>query len=265
MKKIKLFSVILFLISAAVFAGCRIYDGIMTDYTAPVISGEGDLQVSVTDPQEKLLEGMKAEDDRDGDVTDSLVVQKISEFNEEGQRTVTYAAVDKSGNVAYYNRTLEYTDYQAPVFALSAPLRFPVGADFNICSGISASSTLDGDLTNNIKYTIDRAVTNSAAGTYQAEFRVMDSAGKTAYLTAEIEVYDPSEERINVTLNTYLLYMKVNEPFDPAGYYAGADRGDTLEIQSTVNTAAAGTYYVDYIVSEGQMTGKSRMVVVVSE
>ena len=66
-------------------------------------------------------------------------------------------------------------------------------------------------------------------------------------------------------MNTYLLYLKVNDPFDPAGYYAGADRGDALEIQSTVSTAEAGTYYVDYIVSEGQMTGKSRMVVVVSE
>ena len=78
-------------------------------------------------------------------------------------------------------------------------------------------------------------------------------------------MYDPSEERVDVTLNTYLLYLKVNDPFDPAGYYAGADREGTLEIQSTVNTAAAGTYYVDYIVSDGQFSGKSRMVVVVSE
>ena len=93
----------------------------------------------------------------------------------------------------------------------------------------------------------------------------MDSAGRTSYLTTEIEVYDPAAERINVTLNTYLLYLKVNDPFDPAGYYAGADRGDALEIQSAVNTAAAGTYYVDYIVSDAQSSGKSRMVVVVSE
>lgn len=266
MKKIKLFTLILFCCSTAAFAGCKLYERVMTDHQAPVISGgEEPLQISVADTEEKLLEGMTAEDDRDGDVTDSLVVQEISGFDEENQRTVTYAAVDKTGNVGYSSRKVAYTDYQVPAFAMSSPLRFPMGTSFNICRGLTASSSLDGDLTNNIKYTIDRAVTNSVAGTYQAEFRVMDSAGKTAYLTAEIEVYDPSEERINVTLNTYLLYMKVNEPFDPAGYYAGADRGDTLEIQSTVNTAAAGTYYVDYIVSEGQMTGKSRMVVVVSE
>ena len=44
---------------------------------------------------------MTAEDERDGDVTDSLVVQEISGFNEDGTRTVTFAAVDRSGNVGY--------------------------------------------------------------------------------------------------------------------------------------------------------------------
>ena len=110
MKKIKIFSIILFICSAAVYAGCRIYDRVMTDHTPPVISGGETIQMSVEDPEEKLLEGMTVEDDRDGDVTDSLVVQKISEFDGEGRRTVTYAAVDNSGNVGYYNRTLEYTD-----------------------------------------------------------------------------------------------------------------------------------------------------------
>ena len=268
MKRIKIFTLILFCCSAVAFAGCKLYERVMTDHQAPVISGgEEPLQISVADTEDKLLEGMTAEDDRDGDVTDSLVVQEISGFDEENQRTVTYAAVDRSGNVGYSSRTITYTDYQAPVFAMSSPLRFPMGTSFNICEGLTASSSLDGDLTSNIKYTLDRTVSNSAAGTYQAEFRVMDSAGRTSYLTTEIEVYDPTAERINVTLNTYLLYLKVNDPFDPAGYYAGADRGDTLEIQSTVNTASAGTYYVDYIVSDAQSqsSGKSRMVVVVSE
>ena len=148
MKKIKIFSIILFLVSAVVYAGCRIYAGVMTDHTPPVISGGDEvIQVSVADPQEKLLEGMKAEDSRDGDVTDSLVVQDISEFDDEGKRTVNYAAVDSSGNVGYYSRMMQYTDYQEPVFALSSPLRFPVNGKFNICQGITASSVLDGDLT----------------------------------------------------------------------------------------------------------------------
>lgn len=266
MKKIKIFTIILFFCSAAAFAGCKLYERVVTDHQPPVISGgEETLQISVADTEDKLLEGMTAEDDRDGDVTDLLVVQEVSGFDEEGLRTVTYSAADRSGNVGYYNRTIGYTDYQPPVFALSGPLRFPMGTSFNICEGVTASSTLDGDLTNNIKYTIDRNVSNSTTGTYQVEFRVLDSAGQTSYLTTELEVYDPAVERINVTLNTYLLYLKVNDAFDPAGYYGGADCEGILEIQSTVDTSAAGTYYVDYIVSDGQYSGKSRMVVVVSE
>ena len=266
MKRIKIFTLILFCVSAAAFAGCKLYERVVTDHQAPVISGgEETLMISVADTEDRLLEGMKAEDDRDGDVTESLVVQDIDEFDEEGLRTVTFAAADSGGNVGYGSRKIGYTDYQAPVFALSGPLRFPLGTSFSVCEGMTASSSLDGDLTGNIKYTLDRSISNSTAGTYQAEFRVTDSAGQTSYLAAEVEVYDPSEERINVTLNAYLLYLKVNDPFDPAVYYAGADQGSTLDIRSTVNTAAAGTYYVDYIVSDGQLTGKSRMVVVVSE
>ena len=143
----------------------------MTDHTPPVISGGDEvIQVSVADPQEKLLEGVKAEDSRDGDVTDSLVVQDLSEFDDEGKRTVHYAAVDDSGNVGYYSRVMQYTDYQEPVFALASPLRFPMNGKFNICQGITASSVLDGDLTNKIKYTLDR-------GPGRHDFRAGDLPG----------------------------------------------------------------------------------------
>lgn len=269
MKKIKIFSVILLIISTAVFAGCNIYENIMTDHTAPDITGMEDIQISVEDPEDTLLQGMSAEDDRDGDVTDALVVQDISEFDSEGNRTVQYAAVDNSGNVAYASRTMSYSDYSAPVFSLSAPLRFPMGAEFNICSGISASSTLDGDLTNNIKYTIDRTVSSAVTGTYQVEFRVMDSTGTTSYLATELEVYDPSEERVEVSLSSYLVYLHVGDSFNASSYYEGTDLdGDVavdLNVDSNVDTSAAGTYYADYTVStENGLSGTSRLVVVVS-
>ena len=81
MKRIKIFTLILFCCSAVAFAGCKLYERVMTDHQAPVISGgEEPLQISVADTEDKLLEGMTAEDDRDGDVTDSLVVQEISGF-----------------------------------------------------------------------------------------------------------------------------------------------------------------------------------------
>lgn len=263
MRKIKIFSIILFICSAAVYIGCRIYAGVMTDHTPPVISGGDAIEVSVEDPKEKLLEGMTAEDDRDGDVTDSLVVQEISEFDDEGNRTVRYAAVDDSGNVGYYSRTMTYTDYRQPTFAMSSPLRFPMGTSFNICEGITASSVLDGDLSDKIKYTLDRAVSNATTGTYEVEFRVMDSAGRTSYLKTALEVYDPSEERIEVTLSDYLVYIRANSEFHASAYFEEASVDGDLDIQSTVNTSKAGVYYTDYVVTDNRLTGKSRLVVVV--
>lgn len=263
MRKIKIFSIILFICSAAVYIGCRIYAGVMTDHTPPVISGGDAIEVSVEDPKEKLLEGMTAEDDRDGDVTDSLVVQEISEFDDEGNRTVRYAAVDDSGNVGYYSRTMTYTDYGQPTFAMSSPLRFPMGTSFNICEGITASSVLDGDLSDKIKYTLDRAVSNATTGTYEVEFRVMDSAGRTSYLKTVLEVYDPSEERIEVTLSDYLVYIRANSEFHASAYFEEASVDGDLDIQSTVNTSKAGVYYTDYVVTDNRLTGKSRLVVVV--
>ncbi len=263
MRKIKIFSIILFICSAAVYIGCRIYAGVMTDHTPPVISGGDAIEVSVEDPKEKLLEGMTAEDDRDGDVTDSLVVQEISEFDDEGNRTVRYAAVDDSGNVGYYSRTMTYTDYRQPTFAMSSPLRFPMGTSFNICEGITASSVLDGDLSDKIKYTLDRAVSYATTGTYEVEFRVMDSAGRTSYLKTVLEVYDPSEERIEVTLSDYLVYIRANSEFHASAYFEEASVDGDLDIQSTVNTSKAGVYYTDYVVTDNRLTGKSRLVVVV--
>lgn len=263
MRKIKIFSIILFICSAAIYIGCRIYAGVMTDHTPPVISGGDAIEVSVEDPKEKLLEGMTAEDDRDGDVTDSLVVQEISEFDDEGNRTVRYAAVDDSGNVGYYSRTMTYTDYRQPTFAMSSPLRFPMGTSFNICEGITASSVLDGDLSDKIKYTLDRAVSNATTGTYDVEFRVMDSAGRTSYLKTVLEVYDPSEERIEVTLSDYLVYIRANSEFHASAYFEEASVDGDLDIQSTVNTSKAGVYYTDYVVTDNRLTGKNRLVVVV--
>ena len=42
-----------------------------------------------------------------------------------------------------------------------------------------------------------------------------------------------------------------------------ADKEGELTVQSNVNTAKAGSYYVDYIVNAGAISGKSRLVVVV--
>ena len=264
MKKIRRVSVLLLLVSTAIFVVFRVYEGVNRDKKPPVITfSEDELEVSVTATEEDLLKGVKAEDNRSGDVSDSLVVESMSNFTEDGVRTITYAAIDDQGNVARCERTLRYEDYQKPQFTLSGPLRFPTGSSIDVFSRVGAQSVLDGELTGSIKYSLENTVDVMNAGAYPIEFRVMDSGGNTVYLNTELEVYDATEDRIKVSLSDYLVYLGVGESFDPMTYYAGSDPEGALNVQSNVDTANPGVYYVDYLVQNGASIGKSRLLVVV--
>lgn len=94
-------------------------------------------------------------------------------------------------------------------------------------------------------------------------FSVMDSGGNTVYLRTQISISDKSYAGINVKLKDYLIYLPVGASFDPNEYYDGADKDGILAIQSNVNTVEAGSYYVDYIMNAGAVSGKSRLVVIV--
>ena len=76
------------------------------DRTAPVIHVEEvemEYREGMTD--EELLVGVTATDERDGDVTGSLVVEKVSEVGD-GTVIVTLGARDRANNVAKASRVM---------------------------------------------------------------------------------------------------------------------------------------------------------------
>lgn len=265
MKKLRVFSIMLLMVSTAAFVIFQVYIHIVQDNTPPVVTCETtEFTVPVDAEEEVLFEGVTAKDSRSGDVTDTLVIEKMSAFTEDGTRILTYAAVDESKNVGRCERTVTYEGYETPKYEMSAPLCFTVGQTVDISSVISAYSTLDGDLSSNIKYTLESTINTMEAGSYPIEFRVMDSGGKNVYLQAEIEMLEREASNIEVTLSDYLVYVKKGSKFNAEKYYKGATYDDAnLKIQSKVNTKKEGTYYVDYIVTSGTLKGKSRLIVVV--
>lgn len=265
MKKLRIGSVLLLLISTVIFMVFKIYERTISDFEPPVISfQEEELTVSANADESELLKDVKAVDKRSGDVSKALVVESLSGFTEDGTRMITYAAIDKNGNVARKERVLHYSDYQAPHFSLSAPLRFPRGKNVNVLSRVTAESVLDGNLTDKIKYSLEQMVDVTTPEKYPVEFRVMDSGGNTVYLKTGLEVYNPMAEQIDVSLNQYIVYLDVNAAFNPADYYVGASEAGTLEVQSHVDMAVPGVYDVDYIVHGEHTIGKSRLIVVVN-
>ena len=100
---------ILFVLCAAL-GGFTTVQYLSRDKVPPVISfSEADAltyEEGMTD--EELLRGIIAYDDVDGDVSDSLKVEFVAADPEAGTVTVTYAARDKSNNVAKASQILKY-------------------------------------------------------------------------------------------------------------------------------------------------------------
>lgn len=99
-------AVIGFAVADAVLIGISAFFYQGEDRKAPVISfEETELVYQENMDEAVLLEGVRAEDDRDGDVTGALLVEKVSETSD-GNVIVTYVVMDSSNNVA--KRSREY-------------------------------------------------------------------------------------------------------------------------------------------------------------
>ena len=179
---------IFFIISVCVFAGYLFYVKTISDTTPPVVTCDREvITVSVDATDKEMMKGVTAKDNRSGDVTDSLVIESISPIAD-GERIIVYAAVDEKGNVGRAQRVLKYSDYEEPYIKLTESLVFPKHSNVNLLNYVTAYSTLDGDLTSKIKYSIDSYVDYSTQGIYKVEFRVSDSAGTVGYLTTHLEI-----------------------------------------------------------------------------
>ena len=111
MKILRILILILFLITAGLFGVHEVRYFADRDDQPPVMTVDRDtLKLSVVADEKDYLQGIKAVDDKDGDVTDSLVIAGKSNFIEEGVIRVDYAAFDSHNNVGTCSRTVRYTD-----------------------------------------------------------------------------------------------------------------------------------------------------------
>lgn len=275
-------TVAVLVLSILAMVAYQVYDGMRTDTTAPAITvGTEVLEVSVHDGKDVLLQGMTAADVRDGDVTASLVVERVSEINDAHEVTVTYAAFDRSGNVAKAQRTVRYTDYESLRFTLNRPMVYASGSSFDLLAAIRAEDMVDGDISYRIKATSLDETAVTAAGLHSVQFRVTNSMGDTVELTLPVEVYT---ERYNaqLTLTDYLVYIQPGQRFDYMDYLDeftvrdevtklhGTIPSDViLQVTGWVDTETPGVYALLMTMTQEQGTmsyvGCTQLVVVVEE
>lgn len=207
MKKLRIFWAVVVILVTAAFAAYRINEIRKADSSGPVFSCEQmELEVSIHDGDDVLLQGITAQDKKDGDVTDTILVEKLSNFYGEGKRLVTYAAFDSDNHITEMEREITYTDYTKPKFALNGSLRFKAGETINIDQIVAAQDCLDGDLSRNVKILMDGTINNRITGFYDIEYQVTNSAGDSVSLPIRIEIYQQENNEVEMNLDQYLVY-----------------------------------------------------------
>ncbi len=289
MKRIRILSIIVFVISLGLFGFFRIKHSRVDDNIPPRISMDsGSIEVSVNDDDEAILAGVTAADSNDGDVSDTLIVESMGQFLSTGRRNVTIAAFDSNSNIAKETREVIYTDYTSPRFSLEEPLIFPLNSD-SILDYITASDVLDGDITNQIKISQSTFVDTSTADDYETSFTVTNSAGDTVKLPVTITIYDRSVSgnAPDINLSEYLIYVAAGTKVTPWNYvtsvtmqgtqYEKAEDGNLynfdmsqiltksdFSIKGEVDTNTPGTYEYTYkLTDSSNRTGTVRLIVVV--
>lgn len=252
------------------------------DTTGPVITvEEGLLEISVKDPAEALMQGVRAVDDRDGDVTAGVLIESIYGINENKESTVTYAAFDAAGNVTKTQRVIRYRDYHAPRFTLSRSLTYAYGRKIDLLQDVGAEDVLEGSIGRRIHAALISETANiEMEGVHQVKLQVANSLGDTVQLVVPVEVYDPEWYNAEVTLSAYLVYLKAGTQFNPRSYLKSfvvrgevqnlngiTPEGISVEIDSKVRMDVPGLYEVRYVLSQTEgmttHTGIAKLLVIV--
>jgi hypothetical protein len=271
---VKIFRMVVFLLSIVTgifyFIQFGVY-GVKTNGTYPSITSDRKvIEVSIMD-KDKLFEGLSAHDDKDGDLTDKILIENVSKFLEKGVCNITYAVCDSDNNVSKLTRKVKYTDYESPRFQIDHEPQFYIGSTINMEDFIKCYCLIDGDISNKIKYDIGNLTTN-VPGVYTVNAKVTNSKGDVVDLSFEVVVRERNVKTPKIKLESYVLYVNTGEEVNPKDYIQSVTGIDGLfldishvNIYSDLDTSKPGEYKIYYSVSEGAETYTTSMVCVVEE
>ena len=280
MRALRIALVILFAVTSVVFGVDRIRTRRDRDIIPPVISCENEeLHLSVSSTDEDLLRGVRAVDERDGDVTSTIVIAGKSNFIEEGEIRVDYSAFDSHNNVATYSRRVIYDDYHSPRFYSKSPLLMRMSSSYDF-DFFGAEDVLSGDISRKVKI-VTSSSGSASTGEYPVVLEVTNDYGDVEKLSLILHVCSASEyNRMRPSLSDYIVYIPVGEEIDLRSYLIGIRQGDremafeeaevnagsiTID-DSLVDYSTPGVYSVDFDlrISYDQTT-ETEMILIVTE
>lgn len=243
------------------------------DKTSPVITAESDqIQVSVADGDAALVEGLQASDNKDGNLTDQIIIGKRSKFVHKGISEVTFLVFDSSNNVGSYTRTVEYKDYRSPEFALSMPLVYGVGDAVTVLDRLTVTDVIEGDISDKIKI-VSSDVNKSEPGTYTIGVEACNSFGDIISAKLPINIVSDNKNVPVINLDTCLVTLNKGETFNPVVYLKDVTLTDgstvgieDVQINAQVDSSVVGTYQTMYSYTDAAgVTGYTSLTVVIRE
>lgn len=266
MKYLQRGTIVAFVVMVLIYCGVTLYTDKMVDNTPPTITCESsEIVVSVKDDPSVLLQGVTAWDDRDGDLTAQVEIKSVSQLITDDTAQVSYIVFDSSNNMAVAKRTVRYSDYEKPRFALSEPLVYTQGDSMLLLKRLSARDSLDGDISGSICVITENV--DDVPGVYSVTVQATNSLGDSAVQQLKLVVYETGNP-VRIQLKDYLVYLEAGDSFDARAYLRGVQGApgvsvDQVEISGSVDTSRAGTYHVGYTASHGIYTATVYLTVVV--
>lgn len=243
---------IVFILVLAAFSFIYIREKITTDKTIPQIKIEDEIiEVSLNATNEELLKGITAFDEKDGDLTDKIIIESVSRFVEKGVSRVTYAVCDSDNNIASATRKIRYEGYKSPEFSLNRALCYSVYETPRLSDVVTVTDSISGDITSDLILTSED-YTKSVTGVFTVNAKVTTEKGDTASIDLPLIIEDRSEAAPEIQLKKYLIYVDKGKKIDFEKYLVKAtdsedrDITDDVTVETKINTKKSGTYLVHY-------------------
>lgn len=218
MRTIKSILLFLFVTVAIAFSVMFCYEKLILDRTKPqIICDDVKLEVSVSASDAELCKGLVAIDDVDGDITDRIIVRRVSRLVGSNSAIVHYAVFDSSSNFCTFNRNVYYTDYQQPRFALSQPMIYNVSSLVTLADRLTAYDVIDGDISARIRLSANN-VSTTVEGEYPMSLQVTNSTGDTSSLSLTVSIRNYTSRHPVIELSEYLTYAERNSEVDLESY-----------------------------------------------
>ena len=272
MRYLRIFTIVFFLGACSLF-GWTLHVVSQQDTANPEISDSiGELHLQVSEDPSSLLKGLTASDNKDGDLTEQIMVERHSRFIEPGVCNVSYVVFDHSSNFCRYERTVIYDDYQPPRLHLDMPLLYRTGETIFLLDRFRLYDCIDGDITHKLKLESSN-VADGEEGIYEIELRATNNYGDNVYAKVPINIADYSANAPLITLTQYLVYTKVGQAVDPLTYVKSVvnSEGAPMSVSdirfiSQVDLSKSGGGQIRLEVTDDKgITGVTYLTVIVEE